>query len=206
MRKLLFILLIFIFSSNLYSQDSSKTIVNSFVNVNLGFEFKESNNKQLTMKITKVVPLLKLTMGYGLRKNRFLSVSLSNSAINLENRNDKLTYKKTGLSLAFGVSTKRNNLIFRNQIGYQINDYSIINLSKNNNPSDSFKFKANTFSSRSDDFYILYGFDLYLKKHRMLNYLGGLNLAYAVRKDPLLTNNLKERIVFQIYFGFSFSI
>jgi len=206
MKKYFLILFIFTPFKFLYSQGNCKIEEYSFVNINLGMEYKKNNADSLTMGIINVVPLIKLSLGHRLLKRMFYAVSLSYSESDIQRKNNSIIYKKNGLSVNVGFITELAKIKIRNQIGYQLNEYSVINLTKNTQqPTGDFEFKANRFTSKND-IYVFYGLELFSKKNKNLNIMGGITTSYAVSKSTVLTKSYSERISFQLYCGLSFSI
>ncbi len=70
---------------------------------------------------------------------------------------------------------------------------------------DSFQFKGNKFSS-SKNYCVNYGLELSRNTGKKINFIGGLNTSYLIKKDNILTKKDKERISFQAYFGIRLNI
>jgi hypothetical protein len=206
MRSYILLLLILFSYHNLYSQVNSKVNETLFFNINLGTEFKKNNSDSLTMGIINLTPLGRLSAGMILRKKLFCSMAATFNQVDIRIKNDRMIYKKFGAAINLGLKTGTTKFRIQNQIGIQTNDYSVVNLKKDNiNLIDSFQYNGNYFNSK-DDFYIVYGFELYSRENKNINYMGGISTGYAISKATLLTKSYKERISFQLYFGLSYSI
>lgn len=203
MKKVLIISLISL-APNLYSQENKKTQELWFVAITTGIEYKENNNDQLTIGSNNIVPITKLILGRNLGRNLYFGGSWFNITDKRDNTNNILIFEKSGFGLNIGLTTTFNKCKIRNQLGYQDTKYSILNLNKDSQPKNGFEYNANRFIDQND-ISLVYGFEVYGKEPKILNFMCGVNSSYVISKSSLLTRSNKERFSLQIYLGLSAS-
>ena len=97
----------------LYCQLSAKKNQQSnFISTVIGLEIKENNSDLLTKKISPAVPTMKVSIGryFDFNGKNYLSASLSKVSLNIEEKNDILTYKKDGISINWGFEMIKKSL------------------------------------------------------------------------------------------------
>jgi hypothetical protein len=206
MRNIILFIFFFFAVETTFSQVKKNIYVNSFINLNVGTEYKRNNSDSLTSGIINYTPLLRVSFGQIFNKKLYYSCILSRNKIDYTIENNRMNYKKLGTAIYVGLNKETNKFSIKNQIGIQFNEYSLTDLKQDNvNQIDNFNYVGNYFESKNDT-YLGYGLELSSIKNKNMNLMSGLNASYAVGKSSILTRKPSERFVFQIYLGVSYSL
>lgn len=206
MRNIILFIFFFFAVETTFSQVKKNIYVNSFINLNVGTEYKRNNSDSLTSGIINYTPLLRVSFGQIFNKKLYYSCILSRNKIDYTIENNRMNYKKLGTAIYVGLNKETNKFSIKNQIGIQFNEYSLTDLKQDNvNQIDNFNYVGNHFESKNDT-YLGYGLELSSIKNKNMNLMSGLNASYAVGKSSILTRKPSERFVFQIYLGVSYSL
>ncbi len=206
MRNIILFIFFFFAVETTFSQVKKNIYVNSFINLNVGTEYKRNNSDSLTSGIINYTPLLRVSFGQIFNKKLYYSCILSRNKIDYTIENNRMNYKKLGTAIYVGLNKETNKFSIKNQIGIQFNEYSLTDLKQDNvNQIDNFNYVGNHFESKNDT-YLGYGLELCSIKNKNMNLMSGLNASYAVGKSSILTRKPSERFVFQIYLGVSYSL
>lgn len=206
MRNIILFIFFFFAVETTFSQVKKNIYVNSFINLNVGTEYKRNNSDSLTSGIINYTPLLRVSFGQIFNKKLYYSCILSRNKIDYTIENNRMNYKKLGTAIYVGLNKETNKFSIKNQIGIQFNEYSLTDLKQDNvNQIDNFNYVGNYFESKNDT-YLGYGLELCSIKNKNMNLMSGLNASYAVGKSSILTRKPSEKFVFQIYLGVSYSL
>jgi hypothetical protein len=206
MRNIILFIFFFFAVETTFSQVKKNIYVNSFINLNVGTEYKRNNSDSLTSGIINYTPLLRVSFGQIFNKKLYYSCILSRNKIDYTIENNRMNYKKLGTAIYVGLNKETNKFSIKNQIGIQFNEYSLTDLKQDNvNQIDNFNYVGNYFESKNDT-YLGYGLELSSIKNKNMNLMSGLNASYAVGKSSILTRKPSEKFVFQIYLGVSYSL
>jgi hypothetical protein len=206
MRNIILFIFFFFAVETTFSQVKKNIYVNSFINLNVGTEYKRNNSDSLTSGIINYTPLLRVSFGQIFNKKLYYSCILSRNKIDYTIENNRMNYKKLGTAIYVGLNKETNKFSIKNQIGIQFNEYSLTDLKQDNvNQIDNFNYVGNHFESKNDT-YLGYGLELCSIKNKNMNLMSGLNASYAVGKSSILTRKPSEKFVFQIYLGVSYTL
>jgi hypothetical protein len=206
MRNIILFIFFFFAVETTFSQVKKNIYVNSFINLNVGTEYKRNNSDSLTSGIINYTPLLRVSFGQIFNKKLYYSCILSRNKIDYTIENNRMNYKKLGTAIYVGLNKETNKFSIKNQIGIQFNEYSLTDLKQDNvNQIDNFNYVGNYFESKNDT-YLGYGLELSSIKNKNMNLMSGLNASYAVGKSSILTRKPSEKFVFQIYLGVSYTL